>query len=210
MFSIEENRTCSPRTGLLCVFRNNMIWACCLLPGLTAAYLKPRPWPCLFKRRIATMIPPQSSWKRPGGGHTIEYLSLGILSAGPDSSMYHRGPPMIHGHSCSTFIQHTSPPGREHCKDGLPSFVSRQYEGGPEHRSFSERFYGAMPRKASHGNFPLNTRRMVTPGTARRSLSPSSLSHSLTERVPADLRSQTSQIVRALVISRWTAPHTPL
>ena len=119
--------------------------------------------------------------------------------------MYHRGPPMIHSHSCSTFIKYTSPPRREHCKHRLPSFVCRQYERGPEHRSFSERFYGAIPRKASHGNFPVNTKRMVTPGTTRTSLS---LSPSLTGRVPADLRSQTSQIVRGLVISRWTAPMT--
>ena len=152
------------------------------------------------------MISPQSSRMQPGGGQTIDHSSLGILSARPDSSMNHRGPPMIHSHSCSTFIQYTSPPRREHCKDRLPSFVGRQYERGPEHRSFSERFYGAMPRRPSHGNFPLNTKRMVTPGTTRRSLSPSSLSPSLTERVPADLRSQTSQIVRDLVISRWTAP----
>lgn len=56
------------------------------------------------------MIPQQLSQKRPGGGHTIEHLSLGILSAGLESSMYHRGPPMIHSHSCATFIEHTSPP----------------------------------------------------------------------------------------------------
>jgi hypothetical protein len=93
---------------------------------------------------------------------------------------------------------------REHCKVKLPSFVGRQYE----RRYRASSFYGAIPRRGSHGNFPPNTKMMVTPGTTRRSLS--SLSHSLTERVPADLRSQTSQIVRALVISRWTAPHTPL
>jgi len=69
------------------------------------------------------MISPQSSRKRPGGGQTIKCWSLGILPAGPESSMYHRGPPMIHSHSCSTFIQYTSPPRREHCKDKLPSFV---------------------------------------------------------------------------------------
>jgi hypothetical protein len=56
------------------------------------------------------MIPQQLSQKRPGGGHIIEHLSLGILPAGLQSSMYHRGPPMIHSHSCSTFIEHTSPP----------------------------------------------------------------------------------------------------
>ncbi len=127
--------------------------------------------------------------------------------------MYHRGPPMIHGHSCSTFIEQIAPPRREHDKVRLPSFVGRQYERGPEHRSFSEHFYGAIRRRAWHGNFLLNTKMMVTPGTTRTSLSPSSsLSHSLTECVPADLRSQTSQIVRALVISRWSASiaHSPL
>src|SRR5260370_10026708 len=111
---------------------------------------------------------------------------------------------MIHGHSCSTFIEQIAPPRREHDKVRLPSFVGRQYERGPEHRSFSEHFYGAIRRRAWHGNFLLNTKMMVTPGTTRTSLSPSSsLSHSLTECVPADLLSQTSQIVRTLMISRF-------
>jgi hypothetical protein len=45
----------------------------------------------------------------------------------------------------------------------------------------------------------------------RREGASSPLSHSLTGRVPADLRSQTLQIVGALVISRSTAPQrTPL
>ncbi len=114
MFSIiEDKRTCSPCSSLLCASRNRLIWTCCFLPGLTrrtATLHQSRACPCLFKRRIATMIPQQLSQKRPGGGHTIEHLSLGILPASLESSMYHRGPPMIHSHSCSTFIEHTSPP----------------------------------------------------------------------------------------------------
>ena len=61
MFSIiEVKRTCSPRSSLLCASIFRLIWTCCFLPDLirhTATLHQSRPCPCLFKRRIARMIP---------------------------------------------------------------------------------------------------------------------------------------------------------
>jgi hypothetical protein len=67
---------------------------------------------------------------------------------------------------------------------------------GPEHRSFSEHFYGAIPLEYWHGNFPSMAKTTVTPG-GRKGASPTLLSHTaLTGCVLADLRSQTSQIAK--------------
>lgn len=72
---------------------------------------------------------------------------------------------MIHSHSCSTFIeQHLTAEAGSTARLSFQASSADKYEGGTEHRSFSEHFYGAIPRRGSHGNFPLNTKTMVTPG----------------------------------------------
>jgi hypothetical protein len=114
------------------------------------------------------MIPQQLSQKRPGGRHTIEHLSLGILPARLQSSIYHREPPMIHSHSSSTF---TTAEAGGTASLSFQASSADSMKQVPSIVLFSEHFYGAIPRRGSHGNFPLNTNRMVTPGTTRTSLS---------------------------------------
>jgi hypothetical protein len=123
-------------------------------------------------------------------------LSLEILSCPRIFHVLSTFSDVILSHSCSTFILYASPPRREHCKWGLPSFLGRRYEGAPEYDSFSKHFYGAIPFEYWHGNFPSVAKTTVTPGR-HKGASSALLSHTaLTGRVPPDLRSQTSQIAR--------------
>ena len=74
--------------------------------------------------------------------------------------------------------------------------------GGPEHHPCSERFYGAIRRKCWHGNFPLKTKTMVTPGQRERS---SLVLLSLTAQRYACRRiyvAKPHKLLGALVISR--------
>jgi hypothetical protein len=150
------------------------------------------------------MIHEHSTRKRPGGGHT---LSLEVLNLHP--SIYHR---RFIGHSCSTFIQHTSPPRRGHCKHRqaselrsadsmkwVPSiiFLQRTLLWRNTAQILARQLPSEYQDDGNSGDDPNESLTLL-------------LSHSLTGRVPADLRSQTSQFVGALVISRWTVPHTPL
>ena len=68
------------------------------------------------------------------------------------------------------FIKHTALLRQEHCKVTLPTF-GWQYEWGPKNHSFSKHFYGTIPYNAWHGNFPLNTKMIVTQKMTQRGLS---------------------------------------
>jgi len=175
LYISRSSRRALPQQRPLCVSRNNfdlgMLFPARSQTPYRLCLPQSRPFPTLFKRRIATMIHEQSSRKRPGGGHTHHrVLVVGVLNLSSDVLR------RFIGHSCSTFIQDQRRGGSTASRDKLPRFVGRQYEVGfPSISSCSERFYRATPRKSSHGNFPPNTKTMVTPGTTRRS--PFSLSH---------------------------------
>jgi hypothetical protein len=128
--------------------------------------------------------------------------------------MYHRRvSDMILSHSCSTFIQYASPPRRGALQmQGFRASSADDMKVGPEHRSFSEHFYGAIPLEYWHGNFPSMAKMTVTPGGCKGA-SLTLLSHTaLTGCVWRIYVAKPLKLQRGvpLVISRRTAPHAHL
>ncbi|KAH9975346.1 hypothetical protein BGW80DRAFT_92054 [Lactifluus volemus] len=134
---------------------------------------------CPYKKRIATMICFFFLGSDQGGGCNHRALVAGdpalpshlpciidVLRNDSEPLMFYFCPSTPHRRGGST------------ASCGLPSFLGRRYEGGPEHHSFSEHFYGAIPFEYWHGNFSSMAKTTVTPGRRKAGSPHPSLSHS--------------------------------